>query len=176
MTTASIQRTRTVFRIACVLFGAALSYGADPQSARSCAPSFVARDINNRLVSLDSLTVKGPVIIDFWATWCVPCMLEFKALKKLHKKYEDKQLTIVAISQDNPSEIAKVKQMVAANKWPFIVVIDAGKKISAKYQVRSVPALFIVRTDGKICYSSRSFVSGDEVKLEEAIRGLPDAP
>ncbi|MBN1129320.1 MAG: TlpA family protein disulfide reductase [Chitinispirillaceae bacterium] len=148
--------------------------GADTQSARSDAPSFSARDINNRVVSIDSLRSRGPVVIDFWATWCVPCMLEFKALTKLAKKYKDKQLTIIAVSQDNPSEIAKVKQLAAANKWPFVVVIDAGKKIAAKYQVRSVPALFLVHTDGKILYSSRGFVTGDEVKLEEAIRELPD--
>jgi cytochrome c biogenesis protein CcmG/thiol:disulfide interchange protein DsbE len=177
MTCTASQRTRTDFRFACVFFLCVfLAHGADPKRNLADAPSFIARDINNRVVSIDSLRVKGPVVVDFWATWCVPCLLELKALKKLAKQYKDKQLTVVAISQDNPGEIAKVKQMVAAKKWPFIVVIDAGKKIAAKYQVRSVPALFLVQADGKVLYSSRGFVTGDEVKLEEAIRELPDAP
>ena len=151
-----------------------MAHGAGSQRNLPEAPSFIARDIHNRLVSLDSLLNNGPVIIDFWATWCVPCMLELKALKKLSKKYKDKNLTIIAVSLDNQAEIAAVKQMTAANRWPFTVIVDIGKKISEKYHVTSVPALFLIDTDGKISYSSRGYVTGDEVKLEEAINGLSD--
>jgi cytochrome c biogenesis protein CcmG/thiol:disulfide interchange protein DsbE len=175
MTSTDLQRTRTGFRIACVFFLCALmAHGAGSQRNLPEAPSFIARDIHNRLVSLDSLLNNGPVIVDFWATWCVPCMLELKALKKLSKKYKDKNLTIIAVSLDNQAEIAAVKQMTAANRWPFTVIVDIGKKISEKYHVTSVPALFLIDTDGKISYSSRGYVTGDEVKLEEAINGLSD--
>jgi cytochrome c biogenesis protein CcmG/thiol:disulfide interchange protein DsbE len=172
-----VQCTRTLIRIACIFFLSAMGATvAGPTKGLSTAPSFTARDINNRLVSLDSLKSRGPVIVSFWATWCVPCLMEFRALKKLAKKYADKNLSIVAVSLDTPAETAKVKQMAAANRWPFTVVIDAGKTISSKYQVTAVPALFLIDSDGNILLSTRGYITGDEKKLEEAIRGLPDAP
>ena len=175
MTNTTSQRTRLDFYIACVFFlGVIASYAAGSSNNLPDAPSFIARDIHNRLVSIDTLRLHGPVIVDFWATWCVPCMLELKALKKLSKKYKDKNFTVVAISLDNQAEIAKVKQMVEANRWPFTVAVDADKKISEKYHVTSVPALFLIDTGGKIRYSSRVYVTGDEVKLEEAINELSD--
>ena len=175
MTSTELQRTRWGFLIACMFFwGVVASYAGESGNDFPDAPSFVARDIHNRIVSLDSLRKNGPVIVDFWATWCVPCMLELKALKKLSKKYKDKNLTIIAISLDNQAEIAKVKQMTAANRWPFTVAVDAGKKIGEKYHVTSVPALFLIDTGGKVRYSSRVYVIGDEVKLEEAINELSD--
>ena len=173
MTRNTSQRTRVGFCIACVFFlGIVAPYAADSGSNFPNAPSFIGRDIHNRLVSLDTMRLHGPVIVDFWATWCVPCLVELKALKKLSKKHKDKHLTIVAVSLDNQAEIAKVKQMAAANRWPFTVIIDVGKKISEKYHVTSVPALFLIDGDGKIRYNSRGYVTGDEVKLEKAINGL----
>jgi peroxiredoxin len=175
MTWNASPRTRLDFFIACVLLlGIVAPYAADSGHNYPNAPSFTGRDINNRLISTDTLLLHGPVIVDFWATWCVPCMLELKALKKLSKKYKNKNITIIAVSLDNQAEIAKVKQMTAANKWPFTVIVDLGKKISEKYHVTSVPALFMIDTDGTIRYSSRGYVTGDEVKIEEAIDGLSD--
>lgn len=136
------------------------------------APQITVRDISNKLVNTDSLIADGPLIIDFWATWCAPCMAEFRALKKIVKQHKNKNLRVLAISQDAPSEIAKVKQTVKTHRLPFIVAIDKDKRIGQKYHVNALPSLFLVGTDGKVHLRTRGFVSGDEIKLEKEIRDL----
>jgi cytochrome c biogenesis protein CcmG, thiol:disulfide interchange protein DsbE len=142
------------------------------EQALPTAPSFTVRDIGNKLVNTDSLIADGPLIIDFWATWCAPCMAEFRALKKIVKQHKDKNLRVLAINQDAPSEIAKVKQTVKTRRLPFIVAIDKDKSIGQKYHVNALPTLFLVGTDGKVHLRTRGFVSGDGVKLEKEIRDL----
>lgn len=165
--------TLTLIRSACFLFFITISICcAGSEAGFPTAPSIIARDIKNKLVSSDSLRQKGPVIVDFWATWCKPCMAEFKALTKLVKKYRQHNLTVIAVSQDGPAEAAKVKQLAAAKKWPFIVMMDNGKKIAAQFQVRATPETFLIGTDGTIHAAHRGYIPGDEVKLEEEIRDL----
>jgi peroxiredoxin len=136
------------------------------------APSFTVRDINNRLISIDSLLGHGPLIVDFWATWCTHCMREMKALQVIVEKYGSPKVTVLAISQDAPAEITRVKQMVRLKKWPFIVAIDNGKNIAQKFQVTALPSLFVIGSDGKLHAMSRGFTPGDEEKLDGVIREL----
>jgi peroxiredoxin len=133
------------------------------------APSFTVRDIDNRLISTDSLIKRGPLIVDFWATWCTHCIREMKALQGIVEKYGSDRVTVLAVSQDSPAELTKVKQAAKTKKWPFIVVVDNGKSITQKFQANALPALFLVGGDGKIHAMSRGFSPGDETKLDEII-------
>ncbi|MBN1574939.1 MAG: TlpA family protein disulfide reductase [Chitinispirillaceae bacterium] len=165
--------TRRWLHVACILFSSvAMIIAAEPGGNLPAAPRFSVRDINNRLVSIDTLIARGPLIVDFWATWCAPCMAEFRAIEKLVKKYGDKNLTVLAVSEDGPSEAAKVKQTVRMKKWPFIVVMDNGRSIAQKFNVTALPALFLIGSDGKIRMHTRGFVPGDEAKLEEELREI----
>jgi thiol-disulfide isomerase/thioredoxin len=136
------------------------------------APGFSVRDIRGVLITSDSLLAHGPLLVDFWATWCAPCMAEFKSVKRLYDKYNNGRLKVLAVSEDGPEEIEKVKQTVAMKKMPYLVVIDNGKELAAKFQVAAVPALFLIGTDGHIKATHRGFISGDEAKLEKELRGL----
>jgi peroxiredoxin len=136
------------------------------------APSFIVRDINNKLISTDSLIRHGPLIIDFWATWCAPCLAEFKTIKKIVAANKDKNLKVLAISQDAPSEIAKVKQTAKTRRLPFIIAIDTDKSIGQKYFISALPSLYLIGTDGNVHLHTRGFVTSDEGKLEKAIREI----
>jgi cytochrome c biogenesis protein CcmG, thiol:disulfide interchange protein DsbE len=155
-------------------FGFATPAGAAEPSIqqRVKAPAFTARDLRNKLVSTDTLLAEGPLIIDFWATWCAPCKEEFKALKKIVTTYRAQNLRVLAVNEDGPSEITKVRQTVAMTKLPFIVVTDNDKSIMELYNVTALPSLFLVGTDGTIHLFSRGYIAGDEKKLEQKIQEL----
>ncbi len=158
---------------ACLLFPvAAQSTDEVAGKHRVKAPVFTARDLRNKLVSTEKLLAEGPLIIDFWATWCAPCKEEFKALKKIVATYAKHNLRVLAVNEDGPSEITKVRQTVAMKKLPFIVVMDNDKSIMEAYNVTALPSLFLVGTDGTIHLFSRGYIAGDEKKLEQKIQEL----
>ena len=136
------------------------------------APNFRIRDINKQWVELNDLTAKGPVILDFWALWCVPCRKELPHLEALYKKYSDKGLTIVAVNQDDISSEAKVRPFVKSRRLTFPVVVDTEKEIYRLYKVAQLPTLIFINRKGKIFSVHTGYRPGDEKALEAEIEQL----
>jgi len=72
-----------------------------PLLAGRKAPNFKLKNLDGKYISLDSLLKRGPVILDFWATWCTYCDEELDLLNELQKEFQN-LVTVVAISIDNP--------------------------------------------------------------------------
>ena len=136
------------------------------------APDFTIRDIRGKTVDGAKLFAQGPVIVDFWATWCVPCRPELKALAKIHKKYKNSGLTILAISEDGVEETATVKQFVRTEKMPFVVTVDKSKQLLKMFHASAVPTLFVIEKGGKIRAVHIGFIPGDEKKIEKEAASL----
>jgi peroxiredoxin len=136
------------------------------------APDFTIRDIRGETVNGPILFAQGPVIVDFWATWCVPCRPELKALAKIHKKYKDSGLTILAISEDGVEETARVKQFVRTEKMPFVVTVDRSRQLMKMFHVSGVPTLFLIEKGGKIRATHVGFFPGDDQKIEKEVASL----
>lgn len=113
------------------------------------AADFSLQTIDGRKVKLSDL--KGKVVmIDFWATWCGPCVKEMPDLKKLYAKYKDKGFEILAISVDVPDDLQKVKDFVKSRQLDFTVLID--EKTRGAFSVSAYPTSIFVDRDGKMRY------------------------
>ena len=128
---------------------------------------FEFTDLNGDRVSLASL--KGKVVlIDFWATWCRPCIAEMPNVIKLHKEYNDRGFEIVGISLDRDK--AALERYIQQNNMDWPQQFDGkgwGNEIAAKYKVRSIPATYLIDREGKIRYRS---IKG--AQLEKAVAEL----
>ncbi len=137
------------------------------------APDFKLEDINGKLVSLNSLTGKAPVILSFWATWCKPCAEEMAEYKKVLNDYKDMGVKIIAISTDNEKSVAKVKPYIKSKGYnSFIVLLDSNNEVARKYYATSVPFSVIINKEGKIVYAHTGFMNGDELKVREKLDQL----
>ncbi|HDR05672.1 MAG TPA: TlpA family protein disulfide reductase [Candidatus Marinimicrobia bacterium] len=132
------------------------------------APDFLLRNIDNKLVDTAKLRESGPIIINFWTTWCVPCRSEMTALQKLYEKYTP-QVSFIAVSMDDHKTVGKVRSYVKSRKFPFIVITDPDKELAARFQASVVPTTVMVGSDGNILYFHTSYKTGDEKKLETLI-------
>ena len=136
-------------------------------SAEEKMPDFSIQDIEGNVVKLSDFLGKGPVIIDFWATWCKPCLKELPQLEMLSKKYED--LTVLAISTDKPRKLSAVKKLIKSQKYTFTVLLDPNGEDVKLLNIKDIPRTFMVDKDGTIIYDHSGYVKGDVKHLEEIL-------
>ena len=104
------------------------------------APDFKLPDLKGRQVALSDMLKKGPVIIDFWATWCKPCIKSLPKLQKIYEKYQSQGLTIVGINEDGPRNRSKINPFIKSKKITFPILIDDNSDIMRKYRIAGLPA------------------------------------
>ena len=109
------------------------------------APDFEVTDATGKKLSLRSL--RGhPVLLNFWATWCAPCVEEMPSLENLHKRMGD-DLTMVAVSVDEDWDVIK-KFFPGGTTLP--VYLDASKEVPKRYGTDKYPETFLIGSDGRI--------------------------
>ncbi|MGH2574737.1 MAG: TlpA disulfide reductase family protein [Ignavibacteria bacterium] len=131
---------------------------------------FDLQDIYGNSVKLSSLLEKGPVMISFWALWCVPCKEEMKVFNEIYKKYEDSGLVYVAINQDSPKSVSKVKSYIESKNYDFIVLLDTDLHVFETYGGQNLPFSVLLNKKGDISKTYTGYISGDESKWEEDIQ------
>lgn len=114
------------------------------------APDFTLKDKNGKEVSLSDFKGKY-VYLDFWATWCGPCLQEMKVVPELHKAYGNK-IVFISISIDD--DIEKMKTFLEKNpKYEWIFLYTGKSKLKDEYEIRTVPSYFLIGPDGNFVES-----------------------
>jgi peroxiredoxin len=131
--------------------------------------------MNGKNYQLSENLGKGPILINFWATWCIPCREEMKKLKKIYETYQKDGLQILSISIDDPKTVNKVKSFIKTNRYPFTVLLDTNNEVFQLYKGTNPPLSVLMDKNGKIVYDHTGYRKGDEKKLEEEIVTLIDA-
>ena len=128
------------------------------------APAFSLKTPTGETVTLESLRGKL-VLVDFWATWCVPCVKAMPDMQKLHAQYASKGFTVVGISIDEEGA-KKVSPFLAKSKVKFTypILLDSGDTWK-QWGVKSVPSVMLVK-DGQIL---RHWIGKIDVKEIETI-------
>ena len=142
---------------------------AKGQMTNSPAPEFSLYDTKGKLVTLQSL--KGKVIVlDFWATWCTPCLASFPAMQRVVTKYKaDKDVVFLFVNtlernKDVQSWIAGFKK---EHPYSFRILLDKENRVNAAYDVAGLPAKVIIDKSGIIRFTSMGF--GGDSSLEKEL-------
>lgn len=130
---------------------------------------FELSDLEGNSVKLSSLLQKGPVLMQFWALWCVPCKEEMRIINELYKKYQDSGFVYVALNEDSPKSSAKVKSYIESKSYKFLVLLDSDLKIFETYGGQNLPFMVFLNKKGDVVKTYTGYISGDESKLEEDI-------
>jgi thiol-disulfide isomerase/thioredoxin len=132
------------------------------------APDFSLFDTDGKQVILSSL--KGKVIVlDFWATWCVPCIASFPAMQRVLDKYKDDQDVVFLFvntrerDKDIKSWITKFK---AAHTYSFRMLLDNDSKVMDSFKSPALPAKAVIDKDGRMQFTTMGY-SGDESLVSE---------
>jgi cytochrome c biogenesis protein CcmG/thiol:disulfide interchange protein DsbE len=142
------------------------------ESANNPAPDFVLPDLKGNNYKLSENLNKGPILINFWATWCVPCREEMKKLVEVYEKYEDGGLQILAISIDDPKSVSRVKSFINTRKYPFKVLLDTNSEVMQLFQAENPPYTALLNSKGMVFYTHSGYRKGDEKILDDKISML----
>lgn len=150
-----------------------LEFSMGPSEARGIptgepAPDFTLKNLDGKTVRLTDYRGKV-VLIDFWATWCPPCLKELPHIQTIHEKYREQGLVVLAISTDR--EKSAVPPFLEKNGYTFPVLFDNGK-VQPAYKVESIPVVYLVDREGMIQWHHVGYGPGGEKELEQEVKKL----
>jgi thiol-disulfide isomerase/thioredoxin len=150
-------------------FGALFAKSSDPEMARYAksilkkpdAPSTKApgEELVGQTLELTGTTLEGDafdwsayrgkvVLVDFWATWCGPCVAELPNLKAAYEKYHARGFEVVGISLDQ--DVETLRAFVEKQRIPWTNLFDEGHPMAKKYKITAIPTALLVDKDGKV--------------------------
>ena len=112
------------------------------------SPDFSATDLQGRQVTLSGFRDHKVVVVDFWATWCVPCVMAMPKLQELHEEFKGREVEVLAVNLGEDPDM--VRRFVEPKKYTFRVVPDQKRIIGNRFGVRAIPALVVIDADGRI--------------------------
>lgn len=140
-----------------------------PVTVGSKAPEFAAATVDATPVRKTLGDYQGKVILlNVWATWCVPCVVEMPSIQKLHEQFADRGLQVIAVSVDDAGGEEKIRNFLVEHRLTFLVLHEPTGAIQRAYQTTGVPETFVIGADGVI----RKKVIGISDWSSEANRAL----
>jgi peroxiredoxin len=161
--------------VAVFIGGALLALWPNAGVAQETVPEFRLPTIEGAAFDMKDVVGKKTIVINFWATWCVPCRREMLHLQKLYDQYRDAGLQVIAISIDDASKQSQVKPFVKSYKYTYPVLLDTDSIVFKKFQTQpEIPLTLVIDKRGRIVRRFQGYKPGDEATLKAEITKLLD--
>ncbi len=157
-------------RVVLAFFILGLMAGSAP--AISGYDGIVLTDLQGNDVKVDSLLAEGPVVLNFWATWCRPCRIEMPQIEKIAADLADRKVHFAAISLDARNRKAQLEQFVVKNEIKLPVYADPKGAVAKRFNVAAIPTTVLLDQKGEIGFRTKGYRPGDEVLLKKKIEAL----
>ena len=139
------------------------------QIANRAAANFELTDISGKTIHLTDKRGKV-ILLNFWASWCAPCVKEIPSMNRLAESFDRDQFEIVSVNfKESPETIAAFFKQVQVD---FPVLIDLQGKVANQYEIFAFPSSFIIDAHGNLRYSVNAAIEWDEPQIKSVIDSL----
>ena len=164
------MKTKKLTLIFALLLGISLSVSAQ---------SFLKTQLKNADGKQSSILKEAGeseiIVLDFWTTWCKPCIKSIPKISELNMEFKDKGVKFIGINADSPRNLAKVRPFVKTHKIEYPVLLDTRQELMNELLVNAFPTLLILNNKGETLYSHIGFSNGDEKLIKnELVKLLGD--
>lgn len=163
-----MKKTKLLFLVASMLvFFATVSFAEHlDQISPSCALTTLDGNPTHNLQEL-----KGKVVyVDFWASWCPPCVKSFSFLNQLDHDMRDKGLHVIGVNLDE--KVADAKEFLAKHPVDFSIVADPSKQCAKVFELMAMPTSYLIDRKGAIRHIHQGFRPGETEELRALITQL----
>jgi peroxiredoxin len=130
---------------------------------------FSLKNTENQTVNFSEISGSTLTVIDFWATWCQPCIRSMPKLVSLSEAFREHGVGFIGISVDSPRNTSKVKPFASSLGIRYPVLLDSNGELMGELNVTAVPTLMIIGSDYRVLYIHEGFNAGDEDVIREEI-------
>jgi len=128
--------------------------------------------IDGKKIQLKKYLDSGPILINFWATWCGPCKKEMIHLDRFSRQFKKNDFSILSISIDTQRSLSEVKRYVRSKKYDFEVFIDPNQQIFKRLNGNIMPTNLLIDKNGQVVWMHYGYMPGDEEVMEQEIARL----
>jgi len=163
------HRLRDFFISTSIIISVVFSTAVFAENSAKLAPDFSLPGVNNSQINLADYRGKV-VLVDFWASWCTPCIRSFPWMDEMVEKYGEQGFEIIAINMDQEAILAKKFLTRYPNK--LTIAFDPQGVVAEQYEIMGLPNSFILNKQGEIVYKHVGFRLSELDKYEAEILSL----
>jgi thiol-disulfide isomerase/thioredoxin len=150
----------------------AISASAQDKSAARPLPNVDLKDLAGTTISSSTFDNGGkPIIIDFWATWCKPCIEELNAIHEVFADWQKETgVKLITISLDDARTMQRVAPFVNGKGWAYENYLDPNGDFKRAMNVNMPPQTFVLNGNKEIVWQHVGYVEGNEDELYEEVK------
>jgi thiol-disulfide isomerase/thioredoxin len=138
-------------------------------SAQNNPPTLIAKNLSGQ--SVDITRFKGKVLlVNFWATWCAPCVREIPSLLSLQDQFGIKNLQLILINYGETQK--KIQDFVEKNSIDGLILFDEGRTATANWNIKGLPTTFIIDRDFKLSHQALGELNWADETVTDLIESL----
>jgi len=172
------MRTRSILQTAILTAGMGIVLGISVSALAleegQPAPDFTLPDIQDGKPAITLSALRGKTVyVDFWASWCAPCLRSMPLINELYAQYKDRGFEVIAINVDDPIEDGR--DFLLDTPLDYLIAADTENEVLEQYGVRGMPTSFLIDSEGVVRMVHIGFRDNDIQVIEAALTPLLDA-